>query len=51
MKEKEGCSIRGLILVLALIAAAVAAIVYVSSLHQKHLNREKWKDYDECGLA
>lgn len=50
-KKSENSSIGSLILVLTMIAAGVAAVVYALSTHRRHVNREKWKDYDECGLA
>lgn len=39
-----------LLLTLIAIMAAVACVVYAMDNHRKHLYREKWKDYDECGI-
>ncbi len=49
--KSEKVSIVGLIAVLFTIAISVAGIVYGWSTHRRHLNDEKWKDYDECGLS
>ncbi len=50
-KREEKSSLCGLIVVLAAIAVGVAGIVYALSTHRRHVSREKWKDYDECGLV
>lgn len=50
-RKSEKSSVHGLVIVLVAIAAGVAAVVYALATHRRHLNREKWKDYDECGLA
>lgn len=50
-RKEEKTSLCGILMVLAAIAVGVAGIVYVLSTHRRHINREKWKDYDECGLV
>ena len=48
-RKEEKTSLCGILMVLAAIAVGVAGIVYALSTHRRHINREKWKDYDECG--
>lgn len=50
-RKSKKSSLGGLLVVLTLIAAGVAAVVYGLATHRKHVYREKWKDYDECGMA
>ena len=50
-RKEEKTSLCGILMVLAAIAVGVAGIVYALSTHPPHINREKWKDYDECGLV
>ncbi len=47
--KKNG--LKGLFVVASLIAVAIAAVVYFFAMHRRRLNREKWKEYDECGLV
>ena len=47
-RKEEKSSLCG---VLVAIAVGVAGIVYALSTHRRHVNQEKWKDYDECGLV
>ena len=49
-RKEEKTSLCGILMVLAAIAVGVAGIVYALSTHRR-INREKWKDYDECGLV
>lgn len=51
MLEEKRKSLRGVWIVASVIAVCVAAVVYLASLHRRHVSREKWKDYDECGLV
>ncbi len=52
MEKKSGKSaLRGLVFVLTIIAAGVAAVVYALATHRRHIYHEKWKDYDECGMT
>ena len=48
--KSKHSSILGLFMVLAAIAAGVAAIVYACMIHRRHVDDEKLRDYDECGL-
>ena len=48
--KSKHSSILGLFMVLAAIAAGVAAIVYACMIHRRHVDDEKWRDYDECGF-
>ena len=50
-RKEDKTSLCGILMVLAAIAVGVAGIVYALSTHRRHINREKWKDYDECGLV
>mgnify|MGYP000429147887 CR=1 FL=1 len=50
-RKEEKSSLCGVLMVLVAIAVGVAGIVYALSTHRRHVNQEKWKDYDECGLV
>lgn len=50
-RKEERSSLCGVLMVLVAIAVGVAGIVYALSTHRRHVNQEKWKDYDECGLV
>lgn len=50
-KKPEKSVVWNLIVVLSLIAAGVSAVVYLLATHRRYLDREKWKDYDECGIS
>ena len=50
-RKEEKSSLCGVLMVLVAIAVGVAGIVYALSTHRRHVNQEKWKDYDECGFC
>lgn len=51
MHERKHFSILPLICMLIFIAVGVSAVVYGIATHRRHVYKEKWKDYDECGMT
>jgi flagellar basal body-associated protein FliL len=52
LSKSQSGSIIVIRFILTLVSVVLAVAIYLfSNDHKKRVNREKWKDYDECGLV